>query len=526
MGMVNNFLRRFGYVREEAYKREIEKMQRWQMQTADAQQWTLPDPYIFANQADLYRVNSNLGSALDLLAGDIGMARFHVKRMRGEEELDIPNHEFETLFENPNPLHTGTELVGATVRDYILNGNAAWFLNRNSWAEKPREIWYVPFNRLTPVPDGRMYIKGYEYNPGNGKQEEMLPTWQIVHFKNYNPFHDFIGLSPIESLVDILLGDIGMRKTQRQTYVQNLGEPPSILAFRDYIQDDAWNEVRRKVDESSKNNNMLMLRGVGESVTWMSRAMSNKDMDFVAQLRQNMMDIFNRVAPGALAMLETSANRSTADAARATYSETMWRYMQIVARKVTKEILYVYAWGEKLRGEFDDPRIVDRQLELAEIQEFAKYHTIEEVRQEKYQDDPLGDDRDKLLPVQVNSTTGDGTEPPAQPRPMNEQRQAETMDEPEDETDEASKSVISDLMRLRRMAVGGKTEKVQAFKSDHIPAKMLADIKRRLPLLTQKADIERLFAVKIESFKPKPKVDPLQVLRGLELTVKALEQKG
>jgi HK97 family phage portal protein len=536
MNIFDKILLNIGIMTRNAFKQEIKKLERWQIDTASSQQWLMPDPYIFANQADFYRLNANLGAALDLLAEDVGNATFNVKRRRGEETIDIPNHEFELLLESPNPLETGAELVAQTVRDYKLNGNAVWWLNRKSWADKPVEIFYLPFHQVQPVPDGRMYLAGYEYDPGNGQEKILLPTWQIIHFKSYNPFNRYIGLSPIESLADTLAADIGMRTTQRQTYVGNKGEPPSILSFKDYIQDDAWADIRAKIKESSEENKMMLLRGAGESVTWMSRVLSNKDMDFVAQLNQNTVDIFNRIAPGALAMLDAGANRSTADAARATYSETEWRMMQIIAKKITKEVLPVYTWGGNLIGEFDDPRFVDRQLELQEIETFSKFHTIEEVRQKWYQSDPLGDDRDDLFAVQINAQTGDGTEPPAPPpqlqpftgQDMTENQQNETMDNPQevdtDETTPTQKAAIEDLLKLRRMAVKGQTEKVQAFKSAYIPDKMLADIKRRAPNLTIKADIERLFDTKIATFKPQPKIDPLLLIRGFEQVLSKAEK--
>lgn len=519
MGMWNNLLARF------TGKREYKKLERWQLETADATQWIMPDPYIYAQMADFYRLSPSLGAALDKMAMDIGNTKFNVKRRKGEELVDIPNHEFELLLESPNPKDTGAELIGYTVRDYILNGNAVWWLNRKSWAEAPREMWYIPFHRIKPIPDGRMYLSHYEYSPGNGKPAIKLPTWQIVHFRNYNPFNDFVGLSPIESLADILAGDIGMRKSNRQRYVQMNGEPPSILAFKDYVPDDAWADIKAKIEEASRENKMLRLRGVGDAVSWMSRAMTNRDSQFIELLRQNTIDIFNRVCPGAMAMLESGANRSTADAARATYTDTIWGYMQVIARKVTKEILYAYSWGEKLRGEFDDPRFVDRQLELMEIDTFAKTHTVDEVRQEKYGDDPIGDERGDLLVVQITSGTGKVQEepvPPEQPQPMTEGQDDETMDTPEDE---AQKAAVADLLKWRRMVAGGKTQKAAAFTSAHIPAGMARSIKARLPSM-EKADAVAMFDRHISSFKRKPSGNALDVLRGLELTVKALESRS
>jgi len=528
MSIFTNILDRLGIAR----KAEIKNLERWQRETADAQQWTLPDPYIFANQADLYRLDPNLGTVLEKFAQSVGLLTFNVRRRKEEELVDIPNHEFEVLIDSPNPLMTGMELLMSTIMDYKLNGNATWWLNRQGYYQKPVEIWYIPFNQMKPVPDGRLYLAGYEYSPGNGKEPVMLPPWQVVHFKTYNPFNNFIGLSPIESLVDTIAGDIGMRKTQRQYYVGNRGEPPSVLAFKDFIQDDAWTDIKNKVRKSAEENNMLLLRGVGEAVTWMSRAMSNKDMDVVSLFEQNRKAIWDRMVPGAMAMMDVGANRSTADAARATYTESMWEVAQILAKKITKEILYTYTWGDKLVGEFEDPRIVDRQLELAEIQEYSKYHSLEEVRKEKYQHDPLGDDRDKLLVAQINAQTGDGTEKPTPPQlqpftgqDMTEQPQGQTLDNPEDEqsTDtpmpDANKATRTALFRLRKIIAGGRTDKAREFSNADIPPLMLQAVKAHIDTGDAVAFINK----QIERLQPKAQPTGSEILRGLEATVKAME---
>lgn len=532
MSIWTNIIDRLGIAR----KSEIKQLTRWQLDTADAQQWTVPDPYIFANQADMYRLDPNLGTVLDMFAEDIGMTTFNVKRRKGEELQDIPNHEFEMLLESPNPIDTGVELLAQTVTDYKLNGNAVWWLNRKSWSAKPDEIWYIPFNQIQPVPDGRMYLSYYKYFPGEAKEPIPLPVWQIVHFKTRNPFNRYVGLSPIESLADTLAGDIGMRRTQRQTYVGNQGEPPSILGFKDFVSDDAWSEIQKKVKESSEKNKMMLLRGTGDAVSWMSRALSNREQDLVALYNQNRQDIWNRMVPGALAMLDSNANRSTADAARATYSESLWRMMQVLAKKITKEILYTYTWNNKLVGEFDDPRFVDRQLEIAEIQEFAKYHTLEEIRKEKYTNEPLGDERDNLLPAQINAQTGDGTkEPtPTQLQPytgqnMTQPPEYQTMDStaqtdnatPND-TPNANKAQITALYAWKRIIAGGKTEKAKSFHNSAIPEMKQRAIKAMLentPQAEMVAYMERM----IDGLKPQPKVDGQLLVKSL---YELLKEKG
>lgn len=523
----------------EAVKREISNVHVWLGETADAQRWALPDPTIFANQADLYRLNPILGTALDVLMDDVGLAKFNVKRVRGEETTDIPNHEFEIKLRNPNPLDSGLEFMRDTVANYKLNGNAVWWLNRENWYDKPQELWAIPFSMIQPVPDGNMYLSHYEYYPGNGKTSIPLPLWQIVHFKTYNPHNRFVGLSPIESLVVTLQGDLGMRSTKTKMYTEYGGAPQSILSFKDWVPDDVWNDVKKEKRDAAMRNEMLMLRGVGDGVSWMARTISSRDAEFIENLKHNMTDIFNRMCPGLLSMLSENSTEANALAGRATYSEkTLWKTMEAIAQKITSNVLPAY--GLKLVGQFDDPRVVDRKLELEEQKIFAESHTIGEIRQEYYGDDPLGDERDKLLPSQINAQSGGIQEPPPNPFNQPDGKQPPQLEDGEDvidapaeempqmgneneSEDVTTKAAITDLLKWRKMALRGKLEKAQAFKSDYIPALVYKTITTRLPLISGNENIAALFDAQIERMKPKPKIDGGNILRGIELAVRALE---
>jgi hypothetical protein len=90
-----------------------------------------------------------------------------------------------------------------------------------------------------------------------------------------------------------------------------------------------------------------------------------------------------------------------------------------------------------LVGEFDDIRVTDKQLELAEIAAFGQTHTVDEVRAKYYGDVPLGDDRGNLLVTEVGKglTPADpDPEPPPMLMPPNaQQAQAEPDDDEADD---------------------------------------------------------------------------------------------
>ena len=120
-------------------------------------------------------------------------------------------------------------------------------MNRESKYEKPDEIWPIPFEMIKPVPDEGMYLKDYDSSPVAVKLPILLPTWQIVHFKTYNPNNRFVGLSHVGEFGDDLRGNLGMR-SHKNTAVHRMRRISGrlILAFKDWIADDAWKDIKRE----------------------------------------------------------------------------------------------------------------------------------------------------------------------------------------------------------------------------------------------------------------------------------------
>lgn len=495
MTIIDGILNRFGFISEkqfnlklsEAVKRELgENLPDWLSETADASKYIMPDISVFANQADMYRLSPILGTAVNILGNDIGTSKINVKRMVGEEVRDIPNHPVEVLLRSPNPADTGIELFQHTTSSYLLNGNAVWWLNKANDGAIVDEVWPIPFSAITPVPDKKLYISHYEYYPGNGKTPMRLETWEICHFKTYNPNNRFIGLSPIESLAVTLTGDQAMRKTNTVTYAEYGGAPQSILSFKEFVQEPAWSDVKAEVRQAAKRNEMMMLRGVGDGVTWLQRALSSKDADFINGLKQNMTDVFNRICPGLLSMLSENATEANALAGRATYSEkAQWPIMEVIAQKITSDILPSY--GRKLIAQFDDPRVVDKKLKLEEQNAYERTHTLAEIRKEWYQDDPLGDERDDLLIVQVNAQTGK-----PEPEPPVMQPAEGSPVQPEDDSEDVTEPVKAELLTWKRYALNNFGN-VDNFKPAKIPAGKARVIRAKLAACKSKGDVADVF---------------------------------
>lgn len=393
-------------------KAALPDYQEWLLQTAQGEKWTMPDPAIYGNQAELYRKLSWILLSVDLTASAGALTSFNVlKQIAGKEPKDITNHEFELLLQHPNPMDSRFELLYATIAFWKITGNAYWWLNKANEKAAPDEIWFIPSQMIIPVPDERLYIRGYEYQPGNGARI-FLETWEIVQFKRFNPFSRFVGLSAIEALALVAAGDLGMQKYNTTLFAANNGRLPSVMTFEQMVADPTWQKIKEDTREASRNREMLMLRGVGSGgVNWIQNAISQRDMEFLDGRKFNKEEIMTVIAPGSFSMLSENSTEANSRTGKSVFMElTVYPMHVMMAEKITNSILPLY--GENLLGRFEDIRTTDKDMKLREQDAFERTHTLGEVRQEIYGDDLLGDDRDDMFISQIPSATAVQPEQP------------------------------------------------------------------------------------------------------------------
>jgi HK97 family phage portal protein len=468
------------------------KYPEWALQTADVERFAMPDLSLYHNQAELYQRLSWVSTAVEMTAQTGALATFSVFELEGEEKKEIINHPFELLLQKPNPVDSRFEFLRASYAARKLTGNCYWWLNKIMEKEPPSEIWFIPPDRITPVPDKNLYLKGYSYDPGGGQLIALLPD-EIVHFRRYNPNNRFVGLSAIESLAVVAIGDMKMQDWNTRLFGQNNARLPGVLSFADMIPDAEWKRMLEEAEDKAAKRQIMMLRGVGTgAVTYQNIAANPKDMEFLAGRTMNKEEIWSVLAPGLVSMLDKNATEANSKTGERTFREhTVYPLIVEIAEKINTELLPY--WGDNLKGEFEDIRITDRQLELAEIETYSKTHTIDEIRQEHYGDKPIGDERGKLLIVEISKPAfgeqpaPEGGKPGELPEPKPEEKPAEKSD-----------SGYKDALKLwRRRALRKQHETdIGLFDHEAIDPATNAAIKARLEdILKLKTRQKRLEAI-------------------------------
>ncbi|HOW77937.1 MAG TPA: phage portal protein [Verrucomicrobiota bacterium] len=500
-------LARWGYA-----KAQVESPPAWLGATAEAQRFEIMDGSLWRNQAELYQRLSWVLIAVSHTASMVAKTPLRVMQRKGEKLSQIDNHPFEVLLDRPNPTNSRYELLYSIAAYRALTGNGYWDINRGGPNEPPQELYTIPTPNCWPRLGGQLIVEEYEYDPGNG-QIEHLPAWRVLHCKTFHPANPFVGMSPIEALAVVATGDLAMQKWNTNWFGKDNAKPAGILAFKDRFQGDQWKEMQQQVKDEygGTKRQLMMLHGVGQGqVNWVQTALTQKDMEFLGARRFNKEEILAVYAPGLASMLDVNATEANAKAGERIFRDYCYEQMDALAQSITNRILPAY--GPDLVAQFDDIRITDRSLELAEQGEYARVHTVDEVRAKYYDDDPLGDDRGLLLPAQVGPATGLPGQEPATVVPVAPEggSMAEEPEEPAVEATEQKRH--TELHAWRRYALKRKGEDAAAFKCEHVPGDVAEVIRGRLLVAGNAEEVKAAFSgpflIKAARVDRKGKVDP------------------
>jgi HK97 family phage portal protein len=407
MGLIDQLLGKLGYAKTPLTPPEGRGLPPWISAYAESEVWNVQDPAYTQEEADLYSKLSWINIAVSLKSKAAAAVNLKIYQdVDGADDTELPNHDFLRLLRHPNPNMSRFEFLEATYSYFSLTGNAYWWLNLVDG--RPVEMWVIPSGMMEPLPDEHLYIKGYKFTSNYGA-EIPLSVDEVVHFKTFNPKNDFTGISPFKAMQEDIRTDQSMSAWNGKNYSENNGRLPGVLAFKDYVEDREWKKILKEVDANAKRRSIMMIRGAGTGISYLQTTVSQKDMDFINQRTFTKEEIYSLIAPGLSSILSVNATEANAKTGLATFnSMAVWPMLCASGEKITNDLLPLY--GEGLKAEHEDIRITDRVLQLDEQAEYAKTHTLDEIRQKYYGDKPLPT-RGDLLPAEVTTISKPGPVP-------------------------------------------------------------------------------------------------------------------
>jgi portal protein len=355
-----------------------EKLPKWYLSYARAMASNYPDMTVADRIQELYKRLSWVATAIDVVSVIGSGAGKSVKKMVGEEEKDIVNHDFELRLTDPNPIQSGHTFIFSLIADFKLHNKSYIWMNLVN--NKPVELWRIPPTMIAPKASGVLGIEYFIYDPGYGGQKINIPPEEIVYWSGYDPYNLITPDSSLTSIFNVSANDLQMQKWSQHVYDGN-GRLPGVLHFADMINDDQWEQIGEDIDTAAKNQNILRLRGTGSgSIGYIQTSSPPKDMEFYIGRNNNRDEIWNRIAPGLVSMLSENATEANSRSGKATIIDlVVYPLLQMLYECMTQQIIWRF-YGTDLKIEPDDIRVTDRVLELSENQEHSKVLTVNEYR--------------------------------------------------------------------------------------------------------------------------------------------------
>ncbi len=346
-----------------------------------------PDLSKYADQARIFAQSSWVYVAVDFCATAGALVNLNVVRTgsgatgQGESGVSkrqaLPDHPLERLLRRPNAWQSQYEFMYETLGCLELTGNAFWFLSGPAGGA-PTEIMTLRPDRVKILAGEHSAnrVRGYVYTV-NAIDVPLTPE-EVVHFRLYNPQDDYYGLSRLEAARLAIQTDLGMQQWNRNYFSQDRGVPAGIVNIKSMITDTEFERIQAEWRSSYGGTQRRTAFIRGGDVTWQDISVTHKDMDFAAGRQFNKEEIFEiyRIPVG---LMDKNATEANALAAQELFTTLrVWPMMVSLAQKITVALAPFF--GPDLVVESDDIRKQDATAELRELQAYAPYLTINEVR--------------------------------------------------------------------------------------------------------------------------------------------------
>ncbi|MBC6712454.1 phage portal protein [Treponema sp. Marseille-Q3903] len=144
---------------------------------------------------DPYLQHAWVSVCIDILTRNVARAEFEVRK-NGTVERDTA---LANLFRFPNKNLSRFDLWKQTCAWWSLDGEAFWWFGENYVCGIPTEIYILNPRYMQHVVDGGKITKWVYTEEGSGWPLIILPD-EVIHFKDWNPWNVYRGVSPLVSL--------------------------------------------------------------------------------------------------------------------------------------------------------------------------------------------------------------------------------------------------------------------------------------------------------------------------------------
>ncbi|WP_336250951.1 phage portal protein [Stomatohabitans albus] len=157
--------------------------------------------------ADIWRTQPAVRTVVGFIARQIAQLGLHVfDRVSDTERVRITDGSVAEVISAPNPWTTAYGWVDAIIHDLCIYGNSFWAKIPSGGQAAP--LWLLRLQPEQVAIEGNSWqVARYVFTPKSGGDPVSLEAAQVLHLKTYNALDPRLGLSPLETLRDVLAAD-------------------------------------------------------------------------------------------------------------------------------------------------------------------------------------------------------------------------------------------------------------------------------------------------------------------------------
>ena len=258
-----------------------------------------PSARNYAPYVDAYGDKAWVYACVNIIAETAAAADFNLKNAAGEI---VPKNPALDLLYRPNRFMSGRQLRQWIIASLELTGNAYILKDSQDGSGRPGELFPL-LSQMTEIVPGKKSsspVEGYKYRAGS--QTAYYKADDVIHFKYFNPFDFFYGLSPLAAARHAV-ETLDKAESFNKAFFENSGTLSGILQTDAKLDDAARARIMKawtdKYQSAAKAHKVALLEG---GLKWQNTSLSQRDMDFISGMklsRETILSIFH--VPPALA---------------------------------------------------------------------------------------------------------------------------------------------------------------------------------------------------------------------------------
>lgn len=219
---------------------------------------------------------------------------------RPNEAEEVSSGEFYELFRSPNPTLSPSQLWQATSLFFKIRGEAIWILEgktdaRLAQGETPSEIWPCDPKKVKHVVDketGLISLWKLEYSDAQGIVRTIsYEPHEIIHFRHYNPYDKYRGLSPIRAAMLGISQDYKAAQ-YNEAFFDAGASPGGLLSTESQLTKEQADQIRYLwEDRHAGPGKRFRIAVLHSGMKFDPISESHKDMEFLEQRRWSREEI-------------------------------------------------------------------------------------------------------------------------------------------------------------------------------------------------------------------------------------------